>query len=71
MDNPGIKWSDWTRSMERFLRLKTFPVGLKMLEDSSRSQRQPVASQTSGKALSVSIDHHCPDLRLDRGWHGG
>jgi uncharacterized protein (DUF169 family) len=33
MNNLGIKWSEWTRSMERFLRLKTFPVGLKMLED--------------------------------------
>ncbi len=28
-----IKWSDWTRNMERLLRLKTFPVGLKLYED--------------------------------------
>ena len=41
MNNPGIKWSDWTRSMERFLRLKTFPVGLKMLEDSADLSANP------------------------------
>lgn len=28
-----VKWSTWTRSMEHYLRLKTFPVGLKLLED--------------------------------------
>jgi len=28
-----MKWSQWTRGMEHFLRLKTFPVGLKMLEN--------------------------------------
>ena len=28
-----IKWSDWTRSIERLLRLRTFPVGLKLYED--------------------------------------
>ncbi|MBM3302299.1 MAG: DUF169 domain-containing protein, partial [Deltaproteobacteria bacterium] len=28
-----VEWSDWTRSMERLLRLKTFPVGLKLLTD--------------------------------------
>lgn len=33
MNPEDIKWSEWTRGMERFLRLKSFPVGLKMLED--------------------------------------
>jgi uncharacterized protein (DUF169 family) len=28
-----IQWSKWTRSLEHFLRLKTFPVGLKLFED--------------------------------------
>lgn len=28
-----IRWSEWTRSVERLLRLKTFPVGLKLYED--------------------------------------
>lgn len=32
MNPEDIKWSDWTRRMEHFLRLKTFPVGLKLLE---------------------------------------
>jgi uncharacterized protein (DUF169 family) len=27
-----MKWSEWTRKMESLLRLKTFPVGLKLLE---------------------------------------
>jgi len=33
MDTNDIIWSEWTRRMERLLRLKTFPVGLKLLED--------------------------------------
>lgn len=33
MDIQEMRWSEWTRKMEHFLRLKTFPVGLKMLED--------------------------------------
>ncbi len=33
MGSDDIKWSEWTRSMERLLRLKTFPVGLKLYED--------------------------------------
>ncbi len=41
MNNQGIKWSEWTRSMERFLRLKTFPVGLKMLEDPAALTANP------------------------------
>ena len=32
MENEKIKWSEWTRDIERFLRLKSFPVGLKLLE---------------------------------------
>ncbi len=32
MNTAPIKWSEWTRSMERLLRLRSFPVGLKMLE---------------------------------------
>ena len=32
MKSEGIKWSAWTRRMESLLRLKTFPVGLKLLE---------------------------------------
>lgn len=31
MKDQRIKWSDWTKGIERLLRLKTFPVGLKML----------------------------------------
>ncbi len=34
MKTEDIKWSTWTRTLEHYLRLKTFPVGLKMLEDS-------------------------------------
>lgn len=41
MNNQGIKWSEWTRSMERFLRLKTFPVGLKLLEDAAELGANP------------------------------
>ena len=32
MESEQIKWSEWTRGMERLLRLKTFPVALKLLE---------------------------------------
>lgn len=32
MGEQDIKWSAWTRDMERFLRLRTFPVGLKLYE---------------------------------------
>jgi uncharacterized protein (DUF169 family) len=32
MNPQDVKWSEWTRKMEHFLRLKTFPTGLKMLE---------------------------------------
>jgi uncharacterized protein (DUF169 family) len=40
--NPNeIKWSEWTRAMERLLRLKTFPVGLKMLEDPEQLKSNP------------------------------
>jgi uncharacterized protein (DUF169 family) len=36
-----IKWSEWTRSMEHFVRLKTFPVGLKMLEKKEDLDKNP------------------------------
>lgn len=36
-----IKWSTWTRSLEHYLRLKTFPVGLKMLEDPGEISSNP------------------------------
>lgn len=41
MSGQDIKWSTWTRSMEHFLRLKTFPVGLKMLEDPEELAKSP------------------------------
>ncbi|MBI4965090.1 MAG: DUF169 domain-containing protein [Desulfomonile tiedjei] len=36
-----IKWSKWTRSLEGLLRLKTFPVGLKLLENSEELTANP------------------------------
>ncbi len=33
MGAQDIKWSAWTRDMEKFLRLRTFPVGLKLYEN--------------------------------------
>jgi hypothetical protein len=36
-----ITWSTWTRSLEHYLRLKTFPVGLKLLEDSGELSSNP------------------------------
>ncbi len=36
-----VKWSDWTRGMERLLRLKTFPVGLKLLENQDDLSKNP------------------------------
>jgi len=36
-----VKWSEWTRSMEHYLRLKTFPVGLKMLEKAEELNSNP------------------------------
>jgi uncharacterized protein (DUF169 family) len=41
MEGDGIKWSEWTRSMERLLRLKTFPVGLKLLENPDDLSNNP------------------------------
>jgi len=41
MTDEVIKWSEWTRGMERFLRLKTFPVGLKLVEDLSELSSNP------------------------------
>lgn len=36
-----VKWSEWTRSMEHYLRLKSFPVGLRMLEDVQELEDNP------------------------------
>lgn len=41
MNPEEIKWSTWTRSMEHYLRLKTFPVGLKLLEDKEALSANP------------------------------
>lgn len=41
MADNEIKWSEWTRGIERFLRLKTFPVGLKLVEDLSEISSNP------------------------------
>ena len=41
MNSEEIVWSQWTRKMEHFLRLKTFPVGLKMLEDPQDLDKNP------------------------------
>ncbi|MFC1833993.1 DUF169 domain-containing protein [Thermodesulfobacteriota bacterium] len=41
MNPDEVKWSEWTRGMERLLRLKTFPVGLKMLEDTNELDSNP------------------------------
>lgn len=41
MNPEEIKWSEWTRGMEKYLRLKTFPVGLKLLEDPEELGRNP------------------------------
>jgi uncharacterized protein (DUF169 family) len=36
-----IKWFAWTRSMEHYLRLKSFPVGLRMLEHAQEMDDNP------------------------------
>ncbi|MFH1112796.1 MAG: DUF169 domain-containing protein [Pseudomonadota bacterium] len=41
MNPEEIKWSVWTRSMEHYLRLKTFPVGLKLVEDPAELSANP------------------------------
>ncbi len=41
MSYHDIKWSDWTRNLERMLRLKTFPVGLKLLDDAEELKASP------------------------------
>lgn len=41
MNPEQVKWSEWTRGVERFLRLKTFPVGLKLLTDPDDLGRNP------------------------------
>jgi uncharacterized protein (DUF169 family) len=41
MNAEEIKWSEWTRTLERLLRLKTFPVGLKLLENAADISASP------------------------------
>jgi uncharacterized protein (DUF169 family) len=41
MKPEDVKWSQWTRQMEHYLRLRSFPVGLKMLEDPAELERNP------------------------------
>ncbi len=41
MNPEDIKWSEWTRKLEHFLRLKTFPVGMKMLKDAEEIKNNP------------------------------
>jgi uncharacterized protein (DUF169 family) len=41
MNSEEFKWSVWTKKMESLLRLRTFPVGLKMLEDPEDLKRNP------------------------------
>ncbi len=41
MDPNEMKWSEWTRGMEHYLRLKTFPVGLKMLDKAEELDGNP------------------------------
>jgi uncharacterized protein (DUF169 family) len=41
MNPQEVKWSDWTRSMERLMRMKTFPVGLKLLENPADMDKSP------------------------------
>jgi uncharacterized protein (DUF169 family) len=53
-----IVWSEWTRGMERFLRLKSFPVGLKMLEDTSAIEnnkwvRRPTEKLTLCQMITI------------------
>lgn len=41
MNPEEVKWSEWTRGMERLMRLKTFPVGLKLLENPDDLGKSP------------------------------
>jgi len=41
MTQKEMKWSQWTRSLESLLRLKTFPVGLKLLENPTELASSP------------------------------
>ena len=41
MNAEEIKWSEWTRTLERLLRLRTFPVGLKLLENAADISASP------------------------------
>jgi len=59
MSPEEITWSKWTRAMEHYLRLKTFPVGLKMLEkreelDSNRWLRRSPEPLTLCQMISIA-----------------
>ena len=58
MSDEEIVWSEWTRGMERFLRLKSFPVGLRMLEDASEIEnnkwvRRPTEKLTLCQMITI------------------
>ncbi len=53
-----MKWSKWTRSLEALLRLRTFPVGLKLLEDpaglsSSQWVRRPAEKLSLCQLITI------------------
>jgi uncharacterized protein (DUF169 family) len=49
MEGQEFKWSAWTRSIERLLRLKTFPVGLKMFTTAEALTANPWLRRPSEK----------------------
>ncbi|MBM4329175.1 MAG: hypothetical protein FJ118_18670 [Deltaproteobacteria bacterium] len=49
MKPEDVKWSQWTRQMEHYLRLRSFPVGLKMLEDPAELEHNPWVRRTPEK----------------------
>jgi uncharacterized protein (DUF169 family) len=58
MNPEDITWSKWTRAMEHFLRLKTFPVGLKMLESAAEIEnnqwvRRPTEKLTLCQMITI------------------
>jgi uncharacterized protein (DUF169 family) len=59
MKSQDIKWSDWTRNLERLLRLKTFPVGLKLFETeealaSYKWMRRPTEKLTLCQLITIA-----------------
>ena len=58
MSSQEVKWSEWTKKLESFLRLRTFPVGLKMLEDpgqlsSNKWLRRPSEKLTLCQLITI------------------